>query len=330
MLEKPITETIQAPHIFSDVEKLRLAQHLADSLRNEEQIEQQFASVKSEFKGRSEKASLETGDFAQKVRDGFEMRPCVAIVTFNWPEKGRKTYSREDTGAFVREEAMTYGDQQRPLPLDDAASNQNGTKAENGRTGKDNHLPEAHEQAPAITPVQSPDVPPEGFGLVTDGASRIGDFLWSDLGRDWESMHDDLAGLDHIAFRALARPLNADAGITPVGEVIEEARGHGDPLPTGLEPEKKKRKPREKFTQPPGTVNVAGKEEHYLILDLSAVETEAGIRSEFKVAYRRAKWDRLSVGEVVKLLDGLPIEGMKSVLSLYTYLPNTDSGGLAE
>ncbi len=50
-----------------------------------------------------------------KMRDGFEMRPTVARILFNTPHIGRKTFVRDDSGEMIREEAMTFADQERPL-----------------------------------------------------------------------------------------------------------------------------------------------------------------------------------------------------------------------
>lgn len=110
-----IRETIQAPHKFSIDEKLNLSDALLAAMSNKDQIESEFDCAKAEFKSREKKADDEIGDITRKLRLGFEMRPTRAIIQFNTPEHGRKTFVREDTGEFIRDEQMTFADQERPL-----------------------------------------------------------------------------------------------------------------------------------------------------------------------------------------------------------------------
>lgn len=110
-----VRETIQAQHKFSDPEKLKLNERLIQSMDAQDQIDREFDSVKQEFKSRIEKAQLETDVLRGKLRDGFEMRATRAIVSFNTPEHGRKTFVREDTGEIIRDEAMSHADFNRPL-----------------------------------------------------------------------------------------------------------------------------------------------------------------------------------------------------------------------
>ncbi len=114
-LPEIVRETIQAQHKFSIDETLKLKDDLLAAIRNETQIEAELASVKAEFKSRTEKAQLEKDSILRRLTDGFEMRPTRAVILFNTPEHGRKTYAREDTGEKIRDEPMTFADQERPL-----------------------------------------------------------------------------------------------------------------------------------------------------------------------------------------------------------------------
>lgn len=111
-----VRETVSARHDFSDAEKLKLSDNLVQSMNVQAQIDDEFSSVKAEFKCRIEKAKLETDSLAQRLRDGFEMRPTLAQIQFNTPTPGSKTYVRDDNPEIIiREEAMTYTDEHRPL-----------------------------------------------------------------------------------------------------------------------------------------------------------------------------------------------------------------------
>lgn len=111
-----VRETVSARHDFSDAEKLKLSEQLVQSMNVQTQIDDEFSSVKAEFKCRIEKSKLETDSLAQRLRDGFEMRPTIARILFNVPTKGRKTFVRDDDETvIIREEPMTYTDEHRPL-----------------------------------------------------------------------------------------------------------------------------------------------------------------------------------------------------------------------
>ncbi len=119
-----VREIIQAPHEFTDPERLVLSDRLIEAMRNQDQIDAELDSVKQEFKARIEKARLETNVIRRKLGDGFEMRPTPSIVRFNEPCPGRKSYLREDTGELIRDETMSAADFSRPLFKD-----QNGKDA---------------------------------------------------------------------------------------------------------------------------------------------------------------------------------------------------------
>lgn len=110
-----VRETIQAPHHFSVQETLKLKDELLAAIRNEVQIEAELASVKAEFKSRTEKATLEKDSILRKLTDGFDMRPTKAVILYHSPEHGRKQYVREDNLEVIREEPMSAADYQLPM-----------------------------------------------------------------------------------------------------------------------------------------------------------------------------------------------------------------------
>lgn len=319
MPEKPHTENIQAKHDFTPAELQQLADNLTAAMERRADLDGQLASIKSDYKGKLESVESEMLRLASKHRSRFEMRDTLAIVAFSTPKPGRKTYyfalqngdGSYHPGQIIREDEMTHADLQRTLPLEDAVAKageaiaaipgvSNVTISHGGEKIYDSSAP-------------SKEVPPPGFALVTEGHSREGDICWVAIGQ-WEPVKE--GGIPALQYKALARPVNADAGTTPlaIDKAVEAAF-----VEQSFATEKKPRKKREPFVQPPGMVNVAGKEEHYLVLDLSGVETAAGITPLFRAAYKKAKWSDESAQHVFSAAP--TFEELKAALAHYTYQP---------
>lgn len=317
MPEKPHTENIQAKHDFTPAELQQLADNLTAAMERRADLDGQLASIKSDYKGKLESVESEMLRLASKHRSRFEMRDTLAIVAFSTPKPGRKTYyfalqngdGSYHPGQIIREDEMTHADLQRTLPLEDAVAKageaiaaipgvSNVTISHGGEKIYDSSAP-------------SKEVPPPGFALVTEGHSREGDICWVAIGQ-WEPVKE--GGIPALQYKALARPLNADAGTTPVAEALAAAT-----------PQKKPRKKREPFVQPPGMVNVAGKDEHYLVLDLTGVETVAGITPLFRAAYKKAKWSDESVASIWDAANSINemdrATELKAMLERYTCQP---------
>jgi hypothetical protein len=117
--KKPETkrERISVKHVFTQTERIDIGEKWAAGTRDLQNVEDEFASVKADFKSRLERIDLDNGALCRKFSDGFEMREKECIVTFNDPSKGRKTYRLEEGGEVVREESMSACDYERELPL---------------------------------------------------------------------------------------------------------------------------------------------------------------------------------------------------------------------
>lgn len=117
------TVTIQARHEFSDAEFKAISQKIASSASDLARLESEFASIKKDFGARIQHEELERDTQIGKVRDGFEMRPVSAIVSYNDPTPGQKTYRFQSLagmyeGSVIRVDPMAATDFQRDLPLD--------------------------------------------------------------------------------------------------------------------------------------------------------------------------------------------------------------------
>lgn len=124
-----IREKTQARYEFNPEETGLLGKSLANTTRETNRLEDELNSIKQDFKTKLAKVELEKSSLCRKITDGYEMREAFALVTFNDPSKGRKTYRHEDNGEFIREEAMTQADSQLPMFIN--ADGQDATLTEN-------------------------------------------------------------------------------------------------------------------------------------------------------------------------------------------------------
>lgn len=111
-------ESIQVRHDYTDSE---MADHGRSSQKAQveiHQLESELSSIKKDYAGKIELATLKRDCAFGKLRDGYEMRPCEAVVQFNTPKKGRKSYwahdpkKKEGKGTFLKEEDMSPSDAQ--------------------------------------------------------------------------------------------------------------------------------------------------------------------------------------------------------------------------
>lgn len=110
-----VREKCQAKYTFTVEEIGELGRSLQSARRDYQRIDEELDSIKAQYKAKLTAAELAQDEFGRKLDDGFEMREAFAIVTFNDPKKGRKTYRHEDTGEYIHEEAMNYEDWQLPI-----------------------------------------------------------------------------------------------------------------------------------------------------------------------------------------------------------------------
>lgn len=222
MPEKPILETVQAQHPFSAEEQQQLAKSLVARMQELCTTENELDSIKQDYKAKLTRIETDRDNIAQKIRDGFEMRPCEAIVLFDTPSKGRKTYVDKD-GPVIREECMSGPDFQRSLPLEE-------------KPPSNEDLADSFDPA---APVPSKDTPPAGYVIVTEGVSQEGDMAWEEPGGKWSLVTE--TGIAAGSHNALARPVSAEtelpdeplarkdtAARTPFGEALHAAAAGKD------------------------------------------------------------------------------------------------------
>lgn len=103
---------------LTDHDKIRIADHLARTLQELEQVNDELDGIKADFKGRIEGLEKSSKKSRQILVQGFEFKWVTCKVLYNDPKNGDKTLIRLDTGEVVRIEEMNYGECQENLPLE--------------------------------------------------------------------------------------------------------------------------------------------------------------------------------------------------------------------
>lgn len=176
-----ITETIQAPHVFTSEEIDRMNIDLRRNLTEVDRLKDQLKSTQKDYQLRIQNAENTVRLLRNKLDAGEESRPIQAEVIFH-PDRSEKHFFRlrttdEPTPSneaelsldlemrFVRKEPMTDADWQLPMfkkeEIDSAPPKPNGEKP----------TPELHEDSEGeLTDTQ-------GIGNDAAGATSLGDVL---------------------------------------------------------------------------------------------------------------------------------------------------------
>lgn len=110
-----IREHTQAKYSFTVEELAALGSQLSHSFRDKARVESELDSIKQDYKTKISTIELAQDNIRRKLDDGFEMRDAAAMVTFNDPDSGRKTYRHEGSGEVIRTDLMTASDFQLPM-----------------------------------------------------------------------------------------------------------------------------------------------------------------------------------------------------------------------
>jgi hypothetical protein len=110
-----VRETTQAKYTFTTLEIAELGKKLQSARNEQARVQSELESIKSDYKAKLAAVDIEQNRFGRRLDDGYEMREAFAIVTFNDPAKGRKTYRHEEGSELIREEPMSHSDFQLPM-----------------------------------------------------------------------------------------------------------------------------------------------------------------------------------------------------------------------
>lgn len=115
--EKPVivTEQIQAPHLFGAEEIMTMGAEMRQHMTAADELRDQAKQSAADFKLRIGNHENAVKQLRLKCDSGQETRPMEAIVKFNHPAKGQKTFLHPQTNAEIRSEQMTPADWQLPM-----------------------------------------------------------------------------------------------------------------------------------------------------------------------------------------------------------------------
>lgn len=107
------------PCQFTDHEKIRLAGKMGEHLNEIQRLENSLKEVSQSYKAKitAEKAQLDVAK--DNLQLGYEHRDIDCLEHMDTPDKNKKTVIRQDNGAEVCVESMTYDEKNPPLPLTD-------------------------------------------------------------------------------------------------------------------------------------------------------------------------------------------------------------------
>lgn len=110
-----VKQTIQYPYKFTEAEIAAMSCEMRTHLREIDDLEDQKKQSNADFKLRIDTHDNNVKRLRAKCDSGEETRPLEAIVEFNTPKAGRKTYIHPETGERIRDEEMTISDSQLPM-----------------------------------------------------------------------------------------------------------------------------------------------------------------------------------------------------------------------
>lgn len=117
MTIRPEQITRELRYQFTSIERLEIAERLANFLKQRDEAIRAFVLVKQDHKENLEELSAHIRTHARFLSDGWEYRDFRCGVLYNSPEVGSKTIVRMDTGEQVAIEPMSDGERQEPLVI---------------------------------------------------------------------------------------------------------------------------------------------------------------------------------------------------------------------
>ena len=107
-------ESIFGKHTFSEEEKKKIAQQLAQAVSDKGEADEELKAIKADFKSKIELADSQINGYARKLQSGFEMRSIECNVIRDYEAK-TITYIAIDDGRTIDIRQMSQSDLQRPI-----------------------------------------------------------------------------------------------------------------------------------------------------------------------------------------------------------------------
>ncbi|MDH5297865.1 MAG: hypothetical protein OEV91_02485 [Desulfobulbaceae bacterium] len=108
-------------YVFSEEEKREIAEKMAQTVTEANDLEEQKKAVAKDFDGRIQTAKNLVHSSDQKLNSGYEMRNIKCLVEKDY-EARTATYTRTDNGEIVRKRVLSVGELQMTLPASEEAA----------------------------------------------------------------------------------------------------------------------------------------------------------------------------------------------------------------
>ena len=112
------TQKIQFQYRFTREEKEVMAHSLCSRISEAETLEEQKRTSAKDFALRIDVKKAEVGLLCERLKTGEETRELDAVVEFDQPTRGMKSFYHPSTFQFIREEQMQPADMQIELPIE--------------------------------------------------------------------------------------------------------------------------------------------------------------------------------------------------------------------
>lgn len=296
-MTEPIKETILAPHVFTPSETEQLGKQLGREYSKRAEILKQKKSFASQYKAKEDECDALIAGLADKLNSGEEMRPVLALVTFDTARK-MKLFS-DDAGALIREEPMVQSDWELPLFKEESEIGDPSAQGTISGISSENFS-------------SSMDLLPAGFYIVTDGRSQDGDIAlnvertaWVNVaspGANWDEYHGLARRMDAEPVKEPTPDPESPVGETNLGDKLDAAAAEW---------------PAAKLHFPTGEVP-------------HPTKNGSSFVREFRAAASAAGWSVIQTEAMVGILrkcDG--VKAMQETLAPHTY-DETNSGDFQE
>ncbi len=142
---RPTKETNFLRYEFTQEERLKMGEDLAQAHNRVEEIDEKEASMKAQIKEKRSGLEATIGMLSRNLANGFVMRNIECKVYYDDPHVGEVSAYRTDTGELVKTRAMTDSERQMDLPLATAEQVQESTDASAKAAGEFFSKPESAE-----------------------------------------------------------------------------------------------------------------------------------------------------------------------------------------
>jgi hypothetical protein len=133
---RPTKENNFLRYEFTQEERLKMGDDLAQAHNRVEEIDEEEASMKAQIKQSRSGVEATIGMLSRNLANGFVMRTIECRLLYDDPNVGEVSVYRTDDGTLVKTRPMTENERQLDLPLDTAEQVQQSTEASKKAAGE--------------------------------------------------------------------------------------------------------------------------------------------------------------------------------------------------